>query len=56
MADSCSISITVSSSNSKGSTRDAQGGSTTSSDCESHPIVSLLERLWAPSASELGRK
>ena len=56
MADSCSTSIIVSSSSSKGSTRDAQGGSTTSSDCESHPIVSLLERLWAPSASELGRK
>ena len=27
-----------------------------SSDCESRPIVSLLERLRAPSASELGRK
>ena len=26
------------------------------SDCESRPIVSLLERLRAPSASELGRK
>ena len=29
---------------------------TTSNDCESHPIVSLLERLRVPSASELGRK
>ena len=38
---------------------DAKGAcsaSTTSSDCESRPIVSLLERLRAPSASELGRK
>ena len=38
---------------------DAKGAcsaSTTSSDCESRPIVSLLERLCAPSASELGRK
>ena len=30
--------------------------STASSDCELRPIVSLLERLRAPSASELGRK
>ena len=29
---------------------------TTSSNCESHPIVRLLERLRAPSASELCRK
>ena len=46
-------------SSSNGSTTDAKGGcdaSTTSSDCESRPIVSLLERLHAPSASELGRK
>ena len=37
---------------------DAKGAcsaSTTSTDCESRPIVSLLERLHAPSASELGR-
>ena len=29
---------------------------TTSSNCESRPIVRLLERLRAPNASELGRK
>ena len=29
---------------------------TTSSNCESRPIVRLLKRLRAPSASELGRK
>ena len=54
--DSCS---TVSSSSSYGSTTDAKGAcsaSTTSSDCESRPIVCLLERLRAPTASELGRK
>ena len=27
-----------------------------SSECESRPVVSLLEKLRAPSASELGRK
>ena len=51
--------FTVSSSSSNGPTTDAQGAcssSTTSSDCESCPIVSLLERLHVPSASELGRK
>ena len=56
MADSRS---TVSSSSSNGSTTDTKGGcsaSTTSSDCESRPILSLLERLCAQSASELGRK
>ena len=53
---------TVSSSSRNGSMMDTKGAcsaSTTSSDCESHPIVSLLrllERLRAPSASELGRK
>ena len=36
--------------------RTLSSASTTSSDCESRPIVSLLERLRAPSASELGRK
>ena len=52
-------SSTVSSSSSNGSTTDAKGAcsaSTTSSDCELRPIVSLLEMLCAPSASELGRK
>ena len=29
---------------------------TTSSNCESRPIMHLLEKLRAPSASELGRK
>ena len=41
------------------STTDALGGcssSTTSSDCELRPIVSLLVRLCAPSASEFGTK
>ena len=33
---------------------DAKGACSASSNCESHPIVSLLERLRAPSASELG--
>ena len=37
-------------------TKGACSASTTSSDCESRPIVSLLESLRAPSASELGRK
>ena len=51
MADSRSTSITVSSSSSNGSTTDAQGAcSSSTSDCESRPIVSLLERLRAPSA------
>ena len=48
-----------SSSSSNRSTKDTKGTcstSTTSRDCESRPIVSLLERLRAPSASELGRK
>ena len=43
----------------QGSTTDTQvacSSSTTSSECESHPIVSLLERLRAPSTSELARK
>ena len=51
--------FTVSSSNSNGPTTDVQGAcssSTTSNDCESCPIMSLLERLHVPSASELGRK
>ena len=59
MVDSCCTSISVSSSSSNWSTMDAQGAcgsSNTSSECESRPIVSLLERLHAPSASELGRK
>ena len=50
---------TVSSSSRNGSMMDTKGAcsaSTTSSDCESRPIVSLLERLRASSASELGRK
>ena len=56
MADSRSI---VSSSSSNGSMTDAKepcSTSTTSSYCESHPLVSLLERLRALSASEMGRK
>ena len=51
--------FTVSSRNSNGPTMDIQGtcsSSTTSKDCESCPIMSLLERLHVPSASELGRK
>ena len=43
----------------QGSTTDTQvacSSSTTSSECESRPIVSLLERLCAPSTSELARK
>ena len=56
MADSRSI---VSSSSSNGSvtdTKEACSASTTSSYCESCPLVSLLERLHALSASEMGRK
>ena len=55
-ATSC---IGASSSGSNRSTTDALGAcssSTTSSDCESRPIVSLLVRLRAPSASEFGTK
>ena len=54
----CITNVCVGSSSSKGSTTDAQGAcstSTTSSDCEC-PTVSFLERLRAPSASELGRE
>ena len=36
--------------------KEACSASTTSSDCESRPIVNLLERLPAPSASELRKK
>ena len=56
MADSHSI---VSNSSSNWSMMDAKGAcsaSTTSSYCESCPLVSLLERLRALSASEMGRK
>ena len=58
MGDTRSTSVTVSSSSINRSTTDAQGACssfTTSSDCQSRPIVSLLEKLRDPSASELDR-
>ena len=51
--------IAASSSGINSSTMDALGAcssSTTSSDCESRPVMSLLVRLRAPSASEFGTK
>lgn len=52
-------SVETSGSSSNGSTTDTQiagSSSTNSSEGESRPLVSLMENLRAPTASELGRK